>query len=1143
MVQMRQSKRSPRRRIPAGRPSEAALVNAAVRALAEVARRLDRDLTLSSSVLDQAESTGVAVHAHNAADGAAGPVVHARVDSSGLLSVELSCPPDDVWENAAAAVAEMHAELLGAVLADPGLDLAEADAMSDATRAAVLGPLTGASVDHGPYRGVPEQVRTIARSTRDAVAVYAADRTLTYQEFVGYAAALAKRIRAAAPERGALVPVLIADGLALPVSWTAAMFAGFGYVPIDPRWPARRIERVLDLLDGPVVLCTDVASVPAAHRGRAISVDLTECADPAEVDTLDLPGADDVVYGVYTSGTTGTPLCAVNLHRGVANRLTFMNRWFGPPARREVVLQNTRHTFDSAFWQVFWPLTTGGATVVPTAGEHLDLQHTIDLIDAHGVTVTDFVPAILNALLSLLEQRPATVARLRSLRHLVVGGEPINPHDVHRLQQLLPGLRLSNGYGPSEAAIGMIFHEVTAADGDDVPLGRPIDNCAAVVVDVDGRPLPPGATGEIVIGGACVGIGYHGEPDRTAERFFDCPWPDPAADSVLSGRMYRTGDLGHVDAEGRFHFAGRIDHQIKIGGVRVEPGEVETAALAGEGVGQAVALVAGSATHRELVLVTTGPATPEEVFAHLRTRLPRGSMPQRCVIVDRMPLTDAGKIDRRQLATRVEPPEVPSPGADDDPVLSVLRTALRRPHLTADDDLFAVGVTSLQAVTAVVALGARFRVDLGVRDLVEEPTATGLRELIARRERDRVPDPAELVAADLAALTAPVVPAPRRDPWTEAVRTVLLTGATGFVGTRLLHELLERTDTEVICLVRGRDDAQARRRLRTALARQGLGHPGYDARLTVVAGDLARPGLGLSTARWRSLAEECDLVVHNGAMVNFLYDYRMHREPNVLGTAEVIRLACEAGGIPLHYVSTLGVLHDHALRTGRTVPEDVELADVTPPSSEYSLSKWVAERLVRAAELPTTVLRLGEVMPATDLAVPNPTAVTHLLLSAFERLGTVPMAAIRSDFSPVDTVARTVVAAVQDRTVWGRALHVYRPGSVRFDELAEVLGPSRVSCTRFLAELRAAAGAGDADLGTLLAIVEHRAGGRVDGEVAVRTVLENLLQDNPACFERAETAALERRYGLDAGYPDTAPGSGARYPDRVPVAGGADRKA
>ncbi|WP_410652364.1 non-ribosomal peptide synthetase [Amycolatopsis sp. cmx-4-54] len=1052
------------------------LPDAAAKAFAEVARRLDRDLTLSTATFS---GSGVAVYARDVSDGAAGPVAHAWLDSPGLVSVELRCPPGDPWERAAPAVAEMHAELLGGVLTDPEADLAGLDALSAATKAAVH---ARTDVDHGPYRSIPAQIRAIARSTPDTVAVYAADGTLTYARFVGHADALAARIRSVTTEPGRLLPVLVADGRVLPVSWAAVMIAGAGYVPVDPHWPAARIAQVLDLLDAPVVLCADIAVIPAAHRDRALVVDL------GEYDVLDDPpdpGPDDVVYGVYTSGTTGTPLCAVNLHRGLTNRLAFMNRWFGEPATREVVLQNTRHTFDSAFWQLFWPLTTGGATVVPSAGDHHDLRHTIDLIEAHEVTVTDFVPAVLSALLTLLRQRPATAGRLRSLRHLVVGGEQINPLDVHRLRELLPGLRVSNAYGPTEASIGMIFHEVTARDGDVVPLGRPIDNCAAVVVDVDVRPLPPGVTGEIVIGGACVGAGYHGEPRRTAERFFTSP---------TSGRMYRTGDLGHVDAEGRFHFGGRIDHQLKIDGVRVEPGEIETAALSCAGVLRAVALaVAG-----EPVLAVTGTASASQVLAQLRDRLPRGSMPRRAVAVGELPLTAAGKIDRRALAAMVERPATP-PDSGADPVLAVLRNALRRPDLGVDEDFFAAGANSLQAVAAVVELSDRFGVDVGVRDLADRPTAAGLRDLIGRR--DRVPVSSELVTADLASLST--TRTPLRDKRDRTACTVLLTGATGFVGARLLHELLESTGLTVRCLVRGHDDAHARHRVLTALAAQRLECD--TARITVVAGDLARPGFGLTAPRWRSLAEECDLVVHAGALVNLLYDYRMHREPNVLGTAEVIRFARAAGGIPLHYISTLGALYDHALTSGHVVTEDVDLEGVTPPSSGYSLSKWAGERLVTAAaDLPVSVLRLGEVMPATDVAVPNPAALTHLLLTAFERLGSVPNARIRSDYSPVDTVARIVVEAVQDPAVLGRALHVYSPGTVRFDELA--VGADRVSCLDFLGLLRASA---DVEPGLLLAIIEHRADGRTADETAVREVLENLLQDNPALFTTSATRPKE----------------------------------
>ncbi|MCD5310776.1 non-ribosomal peptide synthetase [Kineosporia babensis] len=1064
----------------------------AVRALQEVARRLDRNLVVGSTsieTLDRPPAAAFVLHTSTFAAGVAGPVVHAQMDDCGGVAVDLTVADDDLWAPAAAAVTEMCTELLSALLADPEVDLTTVPALSKATESQVLGPLAGLAVDHGPLASVPERLLTSARTTPDAVAVYAADGTLTYRQLVSRASALATRLQV---EPGSLVPVLVAEGLALPIAWTAVMFAGAGYVPLDPRWPTQRIERVLDLLGAAPVVCADPAAVPQTHRAVVI--------DQAEISPAAVPvGPDDIVYGVFTSGTTGTPMCAVNQHRGVANRLKFMSRWFGPPPQREVVLQNTRHTFDSAFWQIFWPLTTGGATVIPSVGEHLDLQHTIDLIEAHGVSVTDFVPGVLNALLSLLEQRPALVGQLRSLRHLVVGGEQINPHDVHRMQQLLPGLRVSNGYGPTEAAIGMIFHEVSAADGDDVPLGRPIDNCAAVIVDVDGKPLPPGATGEIVIGGACIGLGYHGAPQRSAQRFFECPWP--TAGPVLTGRMYRTGDLGHLDAQGRFHFAGRIDHQIKVGGVRIEPGEVEAAALAFPGVRQAVALVVGPATGRELVLITTGPATSREVLDHLRTRLPRHSVPQRCVVVEEMPLTEAGKTDRRQLALRAELAGQSTETTD--PVLDVLRSSLRRPDLNSSDDVFAAGVNSLQAVAAVVALTERFKVELGVKDLLEHPTAARLRELVARREREHgaVPDVAALVSADLALVPSPGPQRSARRP----VKTVLLTGATGFVGARLLFELLEEPDLNVVCLVRGQDDGQAQRRLRTAMTAQGLDHPGLADRTRVVAGDLGRSGLGLSADRWLSLVAGCDLVLHNGAMVNFLYDYRMHREPNVLGTAEVIRFAREAGGIPVHYISSLGVLHDHAVRSPGRLPEDVDPAEITPPSSGYSLSKWVAERLLQSAsDLPVTVLRLGEIMPAAGAVQQNSSAVTHLLLSAFERLGAVPMAQLRSDFTPVDEAARVVVRSVREQAVWGRALHVFRPGTVLFDEIPA--GAARISCTAFIERLRETE-----ELSTLLAIIEHRAAGALDEEASARATLENLLQDNPLHFDRSVSAGFEER--------------------------------
>ena len=188
-----------------------------------------------------------------------------------------------------------------------------------------------------------------------------------------------------------------------------------------------------------------------------------------------------------------------------------MTRWFAA-GDDDVVLQNSKHTFDSSLWQLMWPLTTGGRTVLPEAGEFLNLPLTVDTIARYQVTATDFVSSIFNALVALVDGDDAAQRKLASLRYLVVGSEEINARAVHRMRELLPQVRITNGYGPTETSIGMVFHLVSDADGDVIPIGAPIDNCYVAVLGEDGAPTPGVAVG-VGIGGACE-AGYHGQAHR-----------------------------------------------------------------------------------------------------------------------------------------------------------------------------------------------------------------------------------------------------------------------------------------------------------------------------------------------------------------------------------------------------------------------------------------------------------------------------------------------------------------------------------------------------------------------------------------------------------------------------------------------------
>ncbi|MCF6522656.1 non-ribosomal peptide synthetase [Streptomyces sp. JJ36] len=1024
---------------------------------------------------------------------------------------------------------------------------------------------TGRPVDHGPYRPVTALIEEQAGRTPDRPAVTyrgAAEETLTYAEFDALANGLAAELAAAGAGPGTMVPLVLGNSLELPLAMVAVLKTGAAFALCDPAWPEERHRAVLEMLDPPLVVTAGPgrdAGVPPGAAPRRVAVSAAAVTPVRERPAV-CPGPDRPAYGVFTSGTTGAPKCAVNLHGGLTNRFRFMSRHFAATGE-EVVLQNSRHTFDSAIWQLLWPLTTGGRTLVPEQGEFLDLERTVEIVHRYRVTVTDFVPAILGMLVALLEADPAAVARVSSLRHLVVGGEEIIPHAVHRLRAMVPGLEITNGYGPSETAIGMVFHRVTGAEGDHIPLGRPIDNCWAVVADDALRPLPPGATGEILVGGACVGAGYLGDPERTAAAFVPNPFPD-----VPGARLYRTGDLGWYDEQGLLRFAGRRDRQAQVDGVRIELAEIETTAEGCPGVIQAKALTLrrGGRTRLMVAVAAEPGTTPEALRAHLASVLPRVQMPRHCFVLESLPLSDTGKVDLRALRRTVEEklgadaPPAPVGGSPAARIAYELGVLLDRPDFGPGDDFLECGGDSLAAVAAALRIGTALGIPVSLADLYAHRTPDALAAALASRTAGPPPGPAPgrpgsapgsadsappspYVAApavrpgDGAAAPGPEAPEERDaalppDLAALAARargrplpagppgTVLVTGATGFVGARTVHRLLATTATRVVCVVRAADDTLARQRVVRALGDQGLWDEAYAPRLEACRGDLGRPRFGWDPDRWQAYAAECDAVLHAGALVNFLLDYAAHRVPNVLGTAEVLRFSLTVRPKELHHVSTLGVLDRHAAETGQRLGEDFDPAAALPPAGGYSRSKWVAERLLTAARrlgAPVTVYRLGEIMPAADNGVPNPKALTHLLLRAVTRLGLRPETPLVSDWTPVDETAARLVAGLGEPCT-GAVRHVFRPGSVDFAAVAAGTepgggAPRRVPDAEFLAALRDAADAdGDSAAAVLLALLTALPAAGPDGTPD----LGRLLADNPRYFTRRGCAALDARHAV-----------------------------
>jgi amino acid adenylation domain-containing protein/thioester reductase-like protein len=889
---------------------------------------------------------------------------------------------------------------------------------------------------HVPYSAeatVLDLFRAAAREDGDRTAVEHGDYRLSYAELAGKSDDLAGRMHQAGVRHGNLIPLLVADSAALPVAQLAVMSLSAAFVPLDEGWPQPRLAEVLARLDAPVVLATPGQAELARRTGASavIEVDVRELRTTVAAPDVPGPTCADLAYGFFTSGSTGLPKCALNGHLGLLNRFLTMSRRFR--ADGAVVLHNSSHAFDSSLWQLLWPLTTGARVVIPVRDGILDLAETTHVIARHGVTMTDFVPSIFNALVALAEADPQVRADLASMRRVLIGGEEISSRAVHRFRQLLPNVRVTNTYGPTECSIGSVFHEVE--DGESIPLGRAIDNTAAVVLDDAMRPVPAGTIGEIHIGGDCVGRGYLGEPERSHAAFFPNPFP------TLPGEfVYRTGDLGWKDDAGVLHFAGRRDSQVKIGGVRIELAEIEAALTDHTAVRDAKVVVAEGVGRRRLVafVIIDGALERDELAGHLAERLPTALIPKEVCFLAAFPLTPNGKTDRAALARLTSESFARGQGV-----------AGVAPENDLQHQIAAVWATVLGC--SVPGITTSF-FDLGGDSLSAQRLALELSRVVGRRvsARDVVARPTVRDQAVLAEGTAPEPVAPPTDlradralpddvrretdgAWTPG--TVLLTGATGFVGVHLLHELLITTDLPVVCLVRAADHAAARHRLERTLQRYGLRESCPAERIVPLVGDLAAPRLGVTTDEYERLASSVHTIVHSAAMVNLLLDYGSHRATNVHGTIELLRLASAGRRKQLHHVSTLGVFD--GVDRGDPISETLTPDEHAPPPHGYSQSKWVAEQLVLTARrrgIPSSVYRLGELGPNASTGIPSQRGLVDALLCTAVDLGVSPVTSVVVDYTPVDHIARLVVAAVVRGRI-GRTYHPIRPSGFALDEL------------------------------------------------------------------------------------------------------------
>jgi amino acid adenylation domain-containing protein len=616
-----------------------------------------------------------------------------------------------------------YLELLGNLTAAPDALVGEAEMLTETERAWLL--TAGSGLDRAVRETtVTAQFEARARELPGQAAIVAADEALTFAELNRRANQLAALLRDRGATAGSIVGLCLRRSSDLVVAMLAALKSGAAYLPLDPSHPPARVAGIVADAEPVAVLAHAGTAAALADANVPVLVldDLRgELADQPAGDPPPASEPGDISYVIYTSGTTGQPKGVLTAHRSLVNFTDSIRDLF-EVTPQDRILGFASATFDVSLFEIFAALLNGACVRLLGEDERLSIERLQAVLENEGITITDIPPAVMTLL---------SPERLSDLRIAFVGCEAFSGELVNRWNK---GRRLFNGYGPTECTVTMITEECPGTWDAEPPIGLPMANHVAHVLDDRLRLLPPGMPGELVIGGAGLAVGYLGSPELNDRKFV----ADPFGTSY-DGRLYRTGDLVTRLPDGRLVFLGRVDQQVKIRGLRIELGDVESALASFPGIGQvSVRDWTDSGGERYLAgYVTPGPGSSEApdtqaIRDHLADRLPSYMIPAHFVVLGELPLNSSGKTDKARLP---EPDASVAPvSADGEPrteterivLQEVLIPLLRNQGMGIYDDFFSAGGNSLQAAQLMSALNRRFGVAISLADFFTSPTAAHL---------------------------------------------------------------------------------------------------------------------------------------------------------------------------------------------------------------------------------------------------------------------------------------------------------------------------------------------------------------------------------------------------------------------------------
>jgi amino acid adenylation domain-containing protein len=632
--------------------------------------------------------------------------------------------------------------LLESIVNDSARPLSLLPILTDAERHQLLVEWNATAVDYPRDACLHELFESQVERTPDKVAVVFDGKELTYRELNQRSNQVGHYLRTLGVGPDVFVGVFMERSLEMVVGIYGIVKAGGAYVPLDPEYPPERVAFMAKDTQVPVLLTQEHLVEKLPHTGaRIVCLDSewSSVAGGITDNLLNSATAENLAYVIYTSGSTGMPKGVMNTHRGICNRLLWMQDAYHM-TEEDRVLQKTPFSFDVSVWEFFWPLLVGARLIVAKPGGHKDSTYLVKLIQEQHITTLHFVPSMLEVFLDDKE-----VERCTSLNRVICSGEAL-PFELQERFFAKMSAELHNLYGPTEAAVDVSYWPCKRhSDRHIVPIGYPVANTQLYVLDPHLQPVPIGVLGELYIGGVQVARGYLNRPELTAEKFI----PDPFSQD-RGAHLYRTGDVARYLPGGEIEYLGRIDHQVKIRGMRIELGEIEAVLGEHEAVRQAV-IIAREDTpgDKQLVayIVSEGEQVPSvSVLRHfLKEKLPEHMVPSAFVVLEKLPLSPNGKIDRKALPVpaNLRPQSESSYVAPrtemERTITDIWQEVLHLEKIGMNDNFFDLGGHSLRMAQVHSRLRDKLQRDLSMLEMFKFPTINSLVAYLSRGENEETP--------------------------------------------------------------------------------------------------------------------------------------------------------------------------------------------------------------------------------------------------------------------------------------------------------------------------------------------------------------------------------------------------------------------